>query len=74
MVRYYFVIEIPISDPLATFGSLVRQVEKILYTPKRASSLVESFNSKLRTAQYVKKHVSQVLDSRVAESTCGYWR
>ena len=49
----------PLGDHLATFGSLVRQVEKILYTPKRASSLVESFNSKLRTAQYVKKQVSQ---------------
>lgn len=48
-----------LGDHLATFGSLVRQVEKILYTPKRASSLVESFNSKLRTVQYVKKHVSQ---------------
>jgi len=48
-----------LGDHLAIFGSLVRQVEKILHTPKRASSLVESFNSKLRTAQYVKKHVSQ---------------
>ena len=63
----------PLGDHLATFGSLVRQVEKILYTPKRASSLVESFNSKLRTVQYIKKHVSQVLDSRVAENTSGYW-
>ena len=35
------------------------QVEKILYTPKRASSLVESVNSKLRTVQYIKKQVSQ---------------
>ena len=41
----------PLGDYLATFGSLLRQVEKILYTPKRASSLVESVNSKLRTVQ-----------------------
>ena len=49
----------PLGDYLATFGSLLRQVEKILYTPKRASSLVESVNSKLRTVQYIKKQVSQ---------------
>ena len=34
-----------LGSHLATFHALVRQVEKILYTPKRASSLVESFNS-----------------------------
>ena len=49
----------PLGDHLATFHRLVQQVQEILYTPKRASSLVESFNSKLRTVQYVKKHVSQ---------------
>ena len=49
----------PLGGHLATFHSLVRQVTKILYTPQRASSLVESFNSKLRTVQYIKKHVSQ---------------
>ena len=49
----------PLGDYLATFGSLLRQVKKILYTPKRASSLVESVNSKLRTVQYIKKQVSQ---------------
>ena len=49
----------PLGSHLATFHALVRQVEKGLYTPKRASSLVESFNSKLRTVQYVKKQVSQ---------------
>ena len=38
---------------------LVWQVTKILYTPQRASSLVESFNSKLRTVQYINEHVSQ---------------
>ena len=48
-----------LGDYLATFHVLVRQVEKVLYTPKRASSLVECFNSKLRTVQYVKKQVSQ---------------
>ena len=48
-----------IRSPSATFHRLVQQVQGILYTPKRASSLVESFNSKLRTVQYVKKHVSQ---------------
>lgn len=48
-----------LGDHFATFDSLVRHVSKILYTPKRASSLVESFNSKLRTVQYVKKQVSQ---------------
>ena len=41
----------PLGGHLATFHSLVRQVTKILYTPQRASSLVESFNSKLRTVQ-----------------------
>ena len=49
----------PLGDHLATFHLLVQQVQKILYTPKRASSLVESVNSKLRTVQYVKKQVSQ---------------
>ena len=49
----------PLGHHLATFHRLVQQVQEILYTPKRASSLVESFNSKLRTVQYVKKHVSQ---------------
>ena len=49
----------PLGDHLATFHALVRQVEKILYTPKRPSSLVESVNSKLRTVQYIKKQVSQ---------------
>ena len=49
----------PLGDHLATFHRLVQQVQEILYTPKRASSLVESFNSKLRTVQYVKKQVSQ---------------
>lgn len=49
----------PLGDDLATFETLVRQIPEILYAPKRASSLVESFNSKLRTVQYVKKQVSQ---------------
>ena len=49
----------PLGGHLATFHSLVGQISKILYTPKRSSSLVESFNSKLRTVQYIKKHVSQ---------------
>ena len=37
----------PLGHHLATFHRLVQQVQEILYTPKRASSLVESFNSKL---------------------------
>jgi hypothetical protein len=49
----------PLGEHLAIFGDLVLKVSKLLYTPLRASSLVECFNSKLRTAQYVKKHVSQ---------------
>jgi len=49
----------PLGDHLATFHALVQKVSKILYTPKRASSLVESVNGKLRTVQYIKKHVSQ---------------
>ena len=48
-----------LGDHLAAFYRLVRQVEKILHTPRRASSLVESLNSKLRKVQHVKKQVSQ---------------
>jgi len=48
-----------LGEPLSTFHYLVPKIEKILYTPKLASSLVESLNSKLRTVQYVKKQVSQ---------------
>ena len=49
----------PLGGHLATFHSWVQQVSKIPYAPQHASSLVESFNSKLRTVQYIKKHVSQ---------------
>jgi hypothetical protein len=49
----------PLGGHLATFHALVQKVSKILYTPKRASSLVESVNSKLRTVQYIKKNVTQ---------------
>lgn len=49
----------PLGDHLAIFHHIVRQVEGILHTPKRASSLVESLNSKLRKVQHVKKQVSQ---------------
>jgi len=49
----------PLGDHLAEFNRVVRQVEGVLHTPKRASSLVESLNSKLRKVQHVKKQVSQ---------------
>lgn len=49
----------PLGDHLATFHCLVRQIEKIIKMPRRASSLVECLNSKLRKVQHVKKQVSQ---------------
>jgi hypothetical protein len=41
------------------FLQVVSTVRRILYHPKRASSLVECFNSILRPIQQVKKHVTQ---------------
>jgi hypothetical protein len=41
------------------FLQVVSAVRRILYHPKRASSLVECFNSILRPIQQVKKHVTQ---------------
>ncbi|MHA2313554.1 MAG: hypothetical protein ACXADF_18925 [Candidatus Thorarchaeota archaeon] len=41
------------------FLQVVSEVKRILYRPKRASSLVECFNSILRPIQQVKKYVSQ---------------
>lgn len=41
------------------FLKVVSEVRRILYRPKRASSLVECFNSILRPIQQVKKHVTQ---------------
>jgi hypothetical protein len=38
---------------------VVSFVKKVLYRPKRASSLVECFNSILRPIQQVKKRVTQ---------------
>ncbi len=41
------------------FLQVVSEVKKLLYHPKRASSLVECFNSILRPIQQVKKQVTQ---------------
>jgi hypothetical protein len=41
------------------FLKVVSEVKKLLYLPKRASSLVECFNSILRPIQQVKKQVTQ---------------
>ena len=41
------------------FLQVVSEVRKLLYRPKRASSLVECFNSILRPIQQVKKQVTQ---------------
>jgi hypothetical protein len=41
------------------FLQIVSEVRKLLYHPKRASSLVECFNSILRPIQQVKKQVTQ---------------
>jgi len=41
------------------FRQVVSRVRRILYHPKRASSLVECYNSILRPIQQVKKHVTQ---------------
>ncbi|MHA2079505.1 MAG: hypothetical protein ACW99X_18095 [Candidatus Thorarchaeota archaeon] len=41
------------------FLQIVYEVRKLLYRPKRASSLVECFNSILRPIQQVKKQVTQ---------------
>ncbi len=41
------------------FLQVVSEVRRILYRPKRASSLVECYNSILRPIQQVKKHVTQ---------------
>jgi hypothetical protein len=41
------------------FLKVVSKVKKVLYRPKRASSLVECFNSILRPIQQVKKQVTQ---------------
>lgn len=48
-----------LGEDLSAFHYLIPKIQKILYTPKLATSLVESLNSKLRTVQYVKKQVSQ---------------
>ena len=48
-----------LGENLSTFHHLVPKIQKILFTPKLTTSLVESLNSKLRTVQYVKKQVSQ---------------
>jgi hypothetical protein len=44
---------------IPVFQRVVSEVRKILYRPKRASSLVECFNSILRPIQQVKKQVTQ---------------
>jgi hypothetical protein len=44
---------------IPVFLQIVPKVRKILYRPKRASSLVECFNSILRPIQQVKKQVTQ---------------
>jgi len=44
---------------IPVFQKVVSFVKKILYRPKRASSLVECFNSILRPIQQVKKQVTQ---------------
>jgi hypothetical protein len=41
------------------FLQVVSEVKKLLYRPKRASSLVECFNSILRPIQQIKKQVTQ---------------
>ena len=41
------------------FLKIVSSIKKVLYRPKRASSLVECFNSILRPIQQVKKQVTQ---------------
>jgi hypothetical protein len=41
------------------FLKIVSEVKKLLYRPKRASSLVECFNSILRPIQQVKKQATQ---------------
>jgi len=44
---------------MPVFLKVVSAVRRILYHPKRASSLVECYNSILRPIQQVKKHVTQ---------------
>ena len=44
---------------IPVFLKVLSSVKKILYHPKRASSLVECFNSILRPIQQVKKQVTQ---------------
>jgi hypothetical protein len=44
---------------MPAFLKVVSAVRRILYHPKRASSLVECYNSILRPIQQVKKHVTQ---------------
>jgi hypothetical protein len=44
---------------MPVFLKVVSSVRRILYHPKRASSLVECYNSILRPIQQVKKHVTQ---------------
>lgn len=48
-----------LKELMPLFLQVVSEVKRILYRPKRASSLVECYNSILRPIQQVKKHVTQ---------------
>jgi hypothetical protein len=48
-----------LKNLIPLFLKVVSEVRKLLYHPKRASSLVECFNSILRPIQQVKKQVTQ---------------
>lgn len=48
-----------VQKVLKPFSQIWQKVQRLLYHPPRASSLVESFNSLLRAAQQLKRNVSQ---------------
>lgn len=48
-----------LKSSITTFYEIWRKIQQLLYSVPRASSLIESFNSLLRSAQQVKRYVSQ---------------